>query len=54
MTAKIDGTDAFVDVRGEGPEEHATVRCTREGPAWRIEPDLPDVLAPQRRADGGT
>lgn len=53
MTAKVEGDDAFVDVRGEGPEEHATVHCTREGPAWRVEPELPDVLAPQRRADGG-
>jgi hypothetical protein len=54
MTAKIDGDDAFVDVRGDGPEERATVHCMREGPAWRVEPELPDVLAPQRRADGGT
>ena len=53
MTSKIEGDDAFVDVRGEGPEEHATVHCTREGAAWRVEPELPDVLAPQRRADGG-
>ena len=37
----------------DGPEEHATVHCTREGPAWRVEPELPDVLAPQRRADAG-
>ena len=54
MTAKIDGDDAFVDVKGEGPEERATVHCTREAAGWRVEPELPDVLAPQRRADGGT
>jgi hypothetical protein len=54
MVAKIEGEDAFVDVRGEGPEEHATVHCSREGAAWRVEPELPDVLAPQRRADAGT
>jgi hypothetical protein len=54
MTAKVEGDDAFVDVRGDGPEERATVHCVREGPAWRVEPELPDVLAPQRRADGGT
>jgi hypothetical protein len=54
MTARIDGDDAFVEVRGEGPEERATVHCTHEGSAWRIEPELPDVVAPQRRADGGT
>lgn len=54
MSAKIDGDDAFVLVKGEGPEEQATVRCVREGIAWRVEPELPDVLAPQRRSDGGT
>jgi hypothetical protein len=53
MTSKIDGENAFVEVRGDGPEERATVHCTREGAAWRVEPELPDVLAPQRRADGG-
>ena len=54
MVPKIDGDDAFVEVRGDGPEERATVHCTREGLAWRVEPELPDVLAPQKRADGGT
>ena len=54
MNAKIEGDDAFVEVRGDGPEERATVHCVREAPAWRVEPELPDVLAPQRRADGGT
>jgi hypothetical protein len=53
MFAKIEGEDAFVEVRGDGPEERATVHCVREAPAWRVEPELPDVLAPQRRADGG-
>jgi hypothetical protein len=54
MTAKIDGDEAFVDVRGDGPEERATVHCIREATSWRVEPELPDLLAPQRRADGGT
>jgi hypothetical protein len=54
MTARVDGDDAFVEVRGEGPEERATVHCTHEGNAWRVEPELPDVVAPPRRADGGT
>ena len=53
MSAKVEGDDAFVDVRGEGPEEQATVHCSREGGAWRVEPELPGVLAPQRRSDGG-
>jgi len=54
MSARTSGDEAWVDVRGEGPEEHATVRCTREGNAWRIEPELPDVAPPLRRPDGGT
>lgn len=53
MIAKIEGEDAFVEVRGDGPEERATVHCVREAPAWRVEPELPDVQAPQRRGDGG-
>jgi hypothetical protein len=54
MTAKLEGDDAFVEVRGDGPEERATVHCVREAAAWRVEPELPELLAPQRRADGGT
>ena len=54
MVAKIETDDAFVDVRGDGPEERATVHCIREAAAWRVEPELPELLAPQRRADGGT
>jgi hypothetical protein len=30
------------------------VKCTREGVAWRVEPELPDVTAPARRNDAGT
>jgi len=53
MTSRVEGDDAFVDVRGEGADERAAVHCTREGGAWRVEPELPEVLAPARRADGG-
>jgi hypothetical protein len=53
MTSRIEGDDAWVDVKGDGPNERATVKCTREGTAWRIEPDLPDVLTPAHRPDGG-
>jgi hypothetical protein len=54
MSSRIDGDDAWIEVKGDGPDEHATVKCTREGAAWRIEPELPDVVAPARRPDGGT
>lgn len=50
MATKIDGDNAFVEVRGDGTEELVTVHCRREGHTWRIEPDLPDAIAPQRRA----
>lgn len=53
MTSRIEGDSAWVEVRGEGPDERATVKCTREGNAWRIEPELPDVLTPARRSDAG-
>lgn len=53
MTTRIEGDDAWVEVRGDGPGEHATVKCTREGASWRIEPELPEVVAPARRMDGG-
>lgn len=49
MSSKIEGDDATVDVRGDGPEERAAVHCTREGQSWRIEPDLPDALPPAKR-----
>ena len=54
MSAKIEGDDALVDVRGDGPGEQASVKCKREGAAWRIEPELPDIVTPARRADAGT
>lgn len=54
MAAKLEGEDAFVEVRGEGPEERATVHCMHEAGGWLVEPELPDVAAPQRRSDGGT
>lgn len=54
MTARTEGDEAWVEVKGDGPEEHATVKCVREAALWRIEPDLPDVLTPAHRPDGGT
>lgn len=53
MTARTSGDEAWVEVKGDGPDERAVVRCTREGAGWRIEPDLPGMLAPTRRPDGG-
>lgn len=52
MASTLRGDDATVDVRGEGSDEHALVRCTRENGAWRIEPELPELQAPTRRDAG--
>ncbi len=55
MSTRIEGDEAFVDVKGEAAEEHATVKCAKEGTAWRVELELPDVVAPAKRpGDGGT
>ncbi len=54
MTSRIEGDDAFVDVRGDGQAELASVRCLREATGWRVEPELPDIKASPRRPDGGT
>jgi hypothetical protein len=51
MHAKIEGDHAWVEVKGEGPDERATVKCSRENTGWRIEPELPDAT-PTR--SGGT
>ncbi len=54
MHATVTGATAVVDVTGDDPGvEHASVVCVREGDGWRVEPELPDVAAPQRRRDGG-
>lgn len=54
MTSRIDGDQAEVDVRGDGPDEKAVVHCTREDGAWRVEPELPEAAPPARRSlDGG-
>jgi hypothetical protein len=51
MSAKVDGDTAFVEVLGEGPDERATVHCVHEANGWRVEPALPELVAPQKRAD---
>ena len=55
MTSRISGDEAWVEVKGEGTGEHASVRCAREGgSSWKVEPDLPEIVVPTRRTDGGT
>jgi len=54
MKSHITDDEAIVEVRGEGPDERAEVHCVREAGTWHIELELPDVLPPNRRTDGGT
>ena len=54
MTAHIEGDDAVVDVKGEGADEHAQVKCTKEASVWRIEPEIPEAIVPTRHLDGGS
>jgi hypothetical protein len=42
LTSKVEGEAASVEIRGDGPDERASVHCVREGVAWRVEPELPD------------
>lgn len=54
MTATLQGDSATVRVEGDdATSERALVQCAREGGAWRIEPELPDVAALPRWRDGG-
>lgn len=55
MTVKaLSATDATVEVTGADPrEEHASIRCAREGAGWRVEPDLPPPTELLRWRDGG-
>ena len=54
LHATVAGDEAIVDVTGDDPgAEHARVTCVREPDGWRIEPELPELAAPQRRRDGG-
>lgn len=53
MTSRIEGDSAWVEIKGDGPDEQATIKCTKENATWRVEPDLPEAAAPARRADGG-
>lgn len=50
MTTRVEGDVATVDVRGDGPDERASVRCAREGAAWRVELELPALPPAPARA----
>jgi hypothetical protein len=43
MRPNVVGNRATVEVTGEGPQEHASVICVREGSAWHVEPGFPEI-----------
>jgi len=53
LVAKVSGDAASVAVTGDSPlTEHAVVKCVRvpgPPPGWRVEPDLPPLVALPRR-----
>jgi hypothetical protein len=52
MTTAIHGNDATVDVVGsDAVSEHAVVQCDQENGAWKIEPDLPEIVQLRRQDD---
>jgi hypothetical protein len=62
MTSRSEGDRATVEVTGDEPQsERAIVRCVRvsvaspsggeERRAWRVEPELPEVLTLPHRGD---
>jgi hypothetical protein len=54
MTPTIKGDRASVEVTGSDPtNEHATVQCAHEANGWRVEPDLPEVVALPKRTESG-
>jgi hypothetical protein len=54
MTASVQGDRATVEVRGGDATERALVACVKEGPAWKVEPELPDLQSlPRRGGDAG-
>lgn len=49
MKPNVTGERATVDVYGDDPREHATVRCVHEPGGWRVEPELPEPPPPASR-----
>ena len=47
----VEGATATVDVTGDEPNDHATVRCLREGKLWRVDLALPELTELPHRPD---
>jgi hypothetical protein len=51
FASRVDGNQATVEVTGEGPDQHATVHCVKEGRVWRVDLALPELTELPRRSD---
>jgi hypothetical protein len=45
------GDTATIDVSGDEPSDVATLHCVKEGPVWRVNLDLPDLVDLPRRQE---
>ncbi len=45
------GDTATIEVTGDEPSDHATIHCVKEGPVWRIDLTLPELVDLPRRQD---
>ena len=45
------GDSATVEVTGDEPSDHATIHCVKEGPVWRVDLALPELVDLPRRQD---
>jgi len=51
FSTQTTGDTATVEVTGDEPTDHATLHCVKEGPAWRVDLTLPELMDLPRRQD---
>jgi len=51
FSTQTSGDTATVEVSGDEPTNHATMHCVKEGPSWRIDLTLPELIDLPRRQD---
>lgn len=52
MKAAIVGDRATVEVVGDEATQSASVRCVHEAGGWRVEPEIPELIAAPKRDAG--
>ena len=51
FSTRASGDTATVEVSGDDPADHATLHCVKEGPVWRVDLTLPELVDLPRRQD---